>query len=126
MIFFATASANQNDLVQREAEKAGAEDIRVSSGGIEFSADLETAYRFALTTRCSTRFLVLVHRCDHLESTDDLYEHSLDLPWEKWLNPQMTFAITETVSDCRWIRNSHFASLRFKDAVVERMRLKFE
>ncbi len=126
MIFFATASANQNDLVQREAEKAGAEDIRVSSGGIEFSADLETAYRFALTTRCSTRFLVLVHRCDHLESTDDLYEHSLDLPWEKWLNPQMTFAITETVSDCRWIRNSYFASLRFKDAVVERMRLKFD
>ena len=126
MTFFATASANQNDLVQREALKAGATDIILSSGGVEFEADLETAYRFALTTRCSTRFLVLVHRYDQLQSTDDLYEHSLLLPWEKWLNPEMTFAITETVSDCRWITNSHFASLRLKDAIVERMRQNFD
>jgi 23S rRNA (guanine2445-N2)-methyltransferase / 23S rRNA (guanine2069-N7)-methyltransferase len=122
MIFFASASANQNDLVEKEARDAGAQDIQVSSGGVEFSADLETAYRFCMWTRSATRLLVLVHRYDKLESTDDLYEHSLSLPWENWLNPEKTFAITETVSDCRWIRNSHFASLRLKDAIVERIR----
>ncbi len=122
MIFFASASANQNDLVEKEARDAGAQDIQVSSGGVEFSADLETAYRFCMWTRSATRLLVLVHRYDKLESTDDLYEHSLSLPWENWLNPSKTFAITETVSDCRWIRNSHFASLRLKDAIVERIR----
>ncbi|MBR2282238.1 MAG: bifunctional 23S rRNA (guanine(2069)-N(7))-methyltransferase RlmK/23S rRNA (guanine(2445)-N(2))-methyltransferase RlmL, partial [Spirochaetales bacterium] len=122
MIFFASASANQNDLVEKEAHDAGAQDIQVSSGGVEFSADLETAYRFCMWTRSATRLLVLVHRYDKLESTDDLYEHSLSLPWENWLNPERTFAITETVSDCRWIRNSHFASLRLKDAIVERIR----
>ncbi len=126
MIFFASASANQNDLVEKEARDAGAQDIQVSSGGVEFSADLETAYRFCMWTRSATRLLVLVHRYDRLESTDDLYEHSLSLPWEKWLDPSKTFAITETVSDCRWIRNSHFASLRLKDAIVERLRGAFD
>ena len=125
MIFFASASANQNDLVEREVREAGASDIQVSSGGIEFNADLRTAYRFCMWTRCATRLLVLVHRFDKLQSTDELYEHSLSLPWENWVNPDKTFAITETVTDCRWIRNSHFASLRFKDAIVERIRGKF-
>ena len=122
MIFFASASANQNDLVEREVREAGATEIHTSSGGVEFSADLETAYRFCMWTRCATRLLVLVHRYDKLESTDDLFEYSMKLPWENWLDPEKTFAITETVSDCRWIRNSHFASLRLKDAIVERIR----
>ena len=126
MIFFASASANQNDLVEKEVLKAGGTDIRTSSGGVEFSADLETAYRFAMWTRCATRLLVLVYRTESLQSTDDLYERSLSLPWENWMNPQMSFAITETVTDCRWIRNSHFAALRLKDAVVERMRQHFD
>ena len=125
MIFFASASANQNDLVEREVREAGATDIRTSSGGVEFSADLETAYRFCMWTRCATRLLVLVHRYDQLESTDDLYDYSMRLPWENWLDPSKTFAITETVTDCHWIRNSHFASLRLKDAIVERIREKF-
>ena len=125
MIFFASASANQNDLVEKEARDAGAQDIRVSSGGVEFSADLAVAYRFCMWTRSATRLLVLVHR-HSLESTDELYEHSLTLPWENWINPSVSFAITETVTDCRWIRNSHFASLRLKDAIVERMRGAFD
>lgn len=126
MIFFATASANQNDLVEKEVRKAGVTELHVTSGGVEFEADLETAYRFAMWTRCATRLLVLVHRTDKLESTDDLYEHSLGLAWENWINPDVTFAITQTVTDCRWIQNSHFASLRLKDAIVERIRQNFD
>ena len=125
MVFFASASANQNDLVEKEARDAGATDIKVSSGGVEFSADLETAYKFCMWTRSATRLLVLVHRNDKLESTDDLFDYSLQMPWENWVNPDKTFAITETVSNCRWIRNTHFASLRLKDAIVERIRGKF-
>lgn len=125
MIFFATASANQNDLVEKEVREAGATEVHISTGGVEFEADLETAYRFCMWTRCATRLLVLVYRSNRLESTDDLYEESLKLPWENWINPEKTFAITETVTDCRWIRNSHFAALRFKDAIVERVRGAF-
>lgn len=120
MIFFATASANQNDLVEKEVRASGAEVLKVTPGGVEFEADLETAYRFAIWTRCATKLLVLVHQYTGLESADDLYEHSLTLPWENWVGLEKTFAITETVTNCRWLNNSHFAALRFKDAIVER------
>ncbi|MCR4676076.1 MAG: bifunctional 23S rRNA (guanine(2069)-N(7))-methyltransferase RlmK/23S rRNA (guanine(2445)-N(2))-methyltransferase RlmL [Sphaerochaetaceae bacterium] len=126
MIFFASASANQNDLVEKEVLSAGGTDVTPSSSGVEFSADLETAYRFCLNSRCATRVLVLVHRSTEMASTDDLYEYAQKLPWESWINPEKTFAVTETVSDCRWIRNSHFAALRLKDAIVERIRNRFD
>ncbi len=126
MIFFASASANQNDIVEKEVLSAGGTDLHITASGIEFEADLETAYRFAMWTRSATRLLVLVHRYDEIRSTDELYEHSLALPWENWINPDITFAITQTISDCRWITNSHFAALRFKDAVVERIRQSFD
>ncbi|MCR5761057.1 MAG: bifunctional 23S rRNA (guanine(2069)-N(7))-methyltransferase RlmK/23S rRNA (guanine(2445)-N(2))-methyltransferase RlmL [Sphaerochaetaceae bacterium] len=126
MIFFASASANQNDLVEKEVINAGGTDISTSSSGVEFSADLETAYRFCLNSRSATRVVVLVHRSEAMASTDDLYEYAQKLPWESWVNPDKTFAVTETVTDCRWIRNSHFAALRLKDAIVERIRQKFD
>lgn len=126
MIFFASASANQNDLVEKEVINAGGTDIRTSSSGIEFSSDLEGAYRFCLNSRCATRLMVLVHRSEAMDSTDSLYEYAKKLPWESWVNPDKTFVVTETVSDCRWIRNSHFAALRLKDAIVERVREKFD
>lgn len=122
MIFFASCSANQNDLVEQEAIKAGSTDVRVCSGGVEFSADLETAYRFCMWTRTATRLMVLVYRANDISSTDELYEKSIELPWENWLNVNTKFLITETVSNCDWIRNSHFAALKFKDAIVERLR----
>lgn len=126
MLFFASASANQNDLVEKEVISAGGTDISTSSSGVEFSADLESAYRFCLTSRSATRVLVLVHRSEAMTSTDELYEYAMKLPWESWVNPERTFAVTETVTECRWIRNSHFAALRLKDAVVERIRQKFD
>jgi 23S rRNA G2445 N2-methylase RlmL len=50
---------------------------------------------------------------------DDLYAASVVLPWEQWLSPEKTFAITETVKHVDWLRNSHFAAIRLKDAIVD-------
>ena len=125
MIFFATASANQNDLVEKEARAAGSDDVKLSSGGVFFKADLKTAYNFCLWSRSATRLLVLFHQ-EEIEDMDTFYEHSASLAWENWINPEVTFAITETVTDCYWIRNSHFASVRLKDAIVDRIKSNFE
>jgi len=121
MIFFASCSANQNDIVAEEAKQAGSPEIRVSVGGVEFSADMETAYKFCLWTKAATRLLVLVYRAE-MTDLDEMFEKASALPWENWLGLETTFSISETVSGCNWIRNSHFAALRLKDAIVERMR----
>ena len=48
MIYFAAAAANQNDLVAQEAQHAGATEVHLVNGGVDFEADLATAYRFCL------------------------------------------------------------------------------
>ncbi len=125
MIFFASASANQNDIVEKEVIISGGRNIRVSRSGVEFEGELAVGYNFALHTRSATRLLSLIEREDNIKSTDELYEKALTIAWEEWISPEKTFAITETISDCNWITNSHFAALRFKDALVERIRQKF-
>ena len=42
MIFFAACAANQGDLVVDEARKAGSEDVRQTSSGVEFTGSWET------------------------------------------------------------------------------------
>lgn len=126
MIFYATASANQNDLVEMEARQAGSTDVYVTGGGVEFEADLATAYRFCLWSRTATRVMLALFQDEVVTSTDELYESSIQIPWENWLTPETTFAVSETVTNCRWLKNSHFAALRVKDAIVDRIREHYE
>lgn len=123
MIYFAAASAHQTDLVETEAREAGASDVKVTTGGVFFRGDIRVGYRFCLWTRCATRLLVMIHQA-RIFSIDEFYEHSVELPWENFLNPQMNFAVSETVSDCEWLLNTHYVSIRLKDAIVDRIREK--
>ncbi|MFA6688166.1 MAG: bifunctional 23S rRNA (guanine(2069)-N(7))-methyltransferase RlmK/23S rRNA (guanine(2445)-N(2))-methyltransferase RlmL [Sphaerochaetaceae bacterium] len=126
MIFFAMASANQNDIVEMEARQAGSSDVYVTNGGVEFEADLAVAYRFCLWTRTATRVLLALFQDESVTSADELYESAIQIPWEDWITPERTFAVTETVSDCKWLKNSHFAALRVKDAIVDRIKERFD
>lgn len=126
MIFFATSALYMNDIIEQEAIAAGATDIRNISGGVEFNADLKSAYRFCLWSRVTTRLLLGLFEDEDIRDANELYDASVQIPWEDWLNPETTFAVTETVKNCSYLRNSHFAAIRLKDAIVDRIREKFD
>lgn len=126
MIFFATSALYMNDIIEEEARAAGATDIRTISGGVEFSADLAAAYRFCLWSRTATRVLLGLFEDEDILDADELYEASAQIPWEDWVNPNITFSVTETVKNCPYMKNSHFAAIRLKDAIVDRIRSKFD
>ena len=58
MIFFAACAANQADLVVEEARKAGSEDVRQTSSGVEFEGTVETGMRFCMYSRVASRLLM--------------------------------------------------------------------
>ncbi len=126
MIFFAAAAANQNDIVAQEAKNAGAENVRLINGGVEFEGELDCAYRFCLQTRVATRMLVALAHDEEVYHADDLYDSSMQIPWETWLDPTKTFTVTITAMHCDWLKNSTFGAIRLKDAIVDRLRERFE
>ena len=126
MIYFAQSSQNQADLIAKEAERAGADRVKATSSGVQFSGSLEVGYRFCLTTRIASRVLQALYFDEKITSPDELYEKCKTIPWEEYIDPSKTFQLTQTVQACNWIKNSHFASLRVKDAIVDRIREHFD
>ena len=126
MVFFATCAANQQDILEHEINNLGIEETKINNGGVEFETDLETAYKFSLYTRVASRLLLALYSDDDVINADELYESAMEIPWENWVNPEKTFAITQTVKHCRWLKNDHFAAVRIKDAIVDRIKNNFE
>lgn len=126
MVFFATCASNQQDILEHEIKALGVENTNITSGGVEFEADLKVAYEFCLYTRVASKLMLALFEDDDVLDADELYESAVQIPWEEWLNPEKTFAISQTVKDCRWLKNGHFAAIRLKDAIVDRIRDKFE
>ena len=126
MIFFAACAANQGDLVAEEARRVGAEEVRQTASGVEFQGEIETGMRFCMHSRIASRLLMALYIDDDTENDEELYDATFSLPWEEWLTPEKTLKVTLTTASCRWIRNSHYASLRVKDGICDRLREKFE
>lgn len=126
MVFFATCAANQQDILEHEIRSLGVEQTNTTNGGVEFECDLETAYKFTLYSRVASRLMLALFHDDDVIDADELYQSAMEIPWEDWVTPQTTFAITQTVRNCRWLKNGHFAAIRLKDAIVDRIKEKFE
>ena len=126
MKFFAAAAAHMSDLVAQEALSAGAdqESIHMQPGGTEFTGDLETAYRFLLWTRISTRLLMQIATFHDVDSAPTLYAAASSIPWETLMDVSTTFAVTATTKRSNWLKQSQFGALTVKDAIVDCFREK--
>ena len=115
--FFVTCPRGVEDLLAQECEAAGITQWVQTVAGIEFSADLEHAYRLCLWSRLASRVLLRLSTCD-ANDYDELYGAALAIDWSQHMEVHNTFAI-----DCftahETLNNSHFATLRVKDAVVD-------
>ncbi len=126
MIFFATSAANQGDLIAQEAKQAGSDDVRLTSSGVEFSGDLAVGYRFCFQSRISSRLLLGLFIDDDIQNDEELYQATASLGWEEYLTPEKTFKVSCTTQNCRWILNNHYAALKVKDGICDRIKEKFE
>ena len=126
MIFFAACAANQGDLVAEEARNAGSEDVRMTASGVEFEGSFRTGMSFCLNARVASRLLMALYIDEDTRSDEELYESTLSLPWEEWITPEKTLKVTCTTQSCPWINNSHYAALRVKDGICDRMKEKFD
>jgi len=114
-----TCSAGLVDYVRREVEDLGYECGESHKTGLELQADQYDAMRLNLHLRTAYNVLFLLRQFE-CESPDELYRNVMQLPWEDMISSDEYVSVVGRVNTAH-VNNSMFASLKVKDAIVDRI-----
>jgi len=118
--FLASVPRGFADLLATELVGFGALDVRERGNGVAFTGSLQVAYRACLESRVASRVYLELARFE--ASTDaQIYEALRQVDWSRHVDPRGTLA-------CEWsgrhpaVGNTHFGTLRLKDAICDSLR----
>ena len=118
--FFAQISDGMEEFGAEELSELGAKDIHPAYRGIYFNADKATLYRINYCSRLIARVLAPLYSFQ-CHSERYLYRRAGEIYWPDLLKSHLSFAVSANVSNSN-IKNSQYAGLRLKDAIVDRYR----
>ena len=90
--------------------------------GVRITGTVNDCIKLNLNLRCASQVLYSLKKFT-ARNADDVYKNLVDYPWEEIVPMPGYFSVTSNVLNDS-INNSMFASLRVKDAVVDRLRAK--
>jgi len=108
------------EALSEELLELGARQPEVVKGGVLFDASPTTARKMVLWSRVAVRILEPVS-VGEVTTFDELYEWAKLAPWEELIGKQRTFAVQARLTGSE-LTDTRFASLRVKDAIVDRIR----
>lgn len=117
MKFVATCSTGLEDVLAGEILKNKAEIEEKGKNTVSFYADLKTIYSLNMSSR------VAVHILQYADSfffrdTDELYKKIFKINWGEYFTVDKNIRISVKGSS-KQINNTHFATLRVKDGIVD-------
>ncbi|OMH32638.1 bifunctional 23S rRNA (guanine(2069)-N(7))-methyltransferase RlmK/23S rRNA (guanine(2445)-N(2))-methyltransferase RlmL [Motiliproteus sp. MSK22-1] len=120
--FFATCPKGLELLLLEELQGLGAEELKSTIGGVYFSGELKTAYKACLWSRLANRILMPLNSFA-VETAEQLYAGVQQVDWLQHMRSEGTLTVDFT-GRTNSIKNTHFGSLKVKDAVVDQVREK--
>lgn len=102
-----------------ELRGMGLRQVRPLKGRVAFAGSPADAERACLWSRLASRIFVVLGRFACADA-EDLYEATRSIAWERILRAGATIAVTARGTNDE-LRNSHFAALRVKDALCDRV-----
>lgn len=117
-----TCSKGIPPILAQELTSLGYPILSAGSAGVETEGDLQEAMRLNLLLRTGQRVLLEVSEF-RAEVPDELYRRVKAIPWEKFIPADGYFCVTSSVRT-EAIRDQRFASLKCKDAIVDRIKEK--
>lgn len=112
--------AGLEDILADEVQQAGGQNVEVLNRAVKCHGDLAVIYRINYTCRTALRVLKELKTFE-AENENDLYREVKKIAWEQMLDAGKSIAINATVSRSE-IKHSHYAALKTKDAIVDKMR----
>lgn len=120
---FATCPLGVEDLLADECRQQGLVDVSTTHGGASGDGGLVNAYRLCLWSRVASRVLLKLHEFP-VTDYEGLYNGVQAVDWDAHLKADGSFAI-DVHSTHQQINNSHYATLKIKDAVADQFRHKY-
>jgi len=112
------------EVLAKELRNLGAQNIKEGVRNVKFKGDKGFMYKANLALRTAIRILVPIETF-MISNEDDLYNNLSKISWEKYLDENSTLAIHSSVHS-EIFSNSHYVSLRSKDAIVDYFRKKYQ
>lgn len=120
----ATTLFGLESVLADELRKLGAKDIKEGIRSVSFKGDKGFMYKANIALRTAVRILKPIKTCKIFDEKD-LYESIQKIKWEKYLETDGTFAIGAVVNSENFTSNSHYISLKSKDAIADYFRHKY-
>lgn len=117
--FYASCPEGFETALANELRGMGLRQVRPLKGRVAFAGSPADAERACLWSRLASRVFVVLGRFACTDA-EDLYEATRSIAWERILRAGATIAVTARGTNDE-LRNSHFAALRVKDALCDRM-----
>ncbi len=122
--FFATCSKGFEDLLVKELNDLEINTAKQEYSGVSFTGSLEQAYQACLWSRLASRVFLKLSSFE-AATDDDLYKGVQTINWPQHIGMDGTLAVNCTINRSE-ITNSHYASLRTKDAIVDQFKELYE
>jgi 23S rRNA (guanine2445-N2)-methyltransferase / 23S rRNA (guanine2069-N7)-methyltransferase len=123
--YFASCPMGVEELLTQEILGFGAKTAVAVRGGVQFEAFHEIALKTVLYSRLASRVFKYLFQFDVLNEKDYYLEAS-QIKWKSLMDVQHTFRCTTIFGDLpgerEEFRNSQFANLKLKDAIVDYFR----
>lgn len=109
-------------LLAKELRNLGAMDVKEGVRSVSFKGDKGFMYKANMALRTAVRILKPIHSF-RVNDEHDLYKQLQRISWERFFTVKNTIAIDAVVSSDNFT-NSHYVSLKSKDAIVDYFREK--
>lgn len=120
MKIIAKTFAGLEEVLAKEIENIGGQQIEVIKRAVKYEGNLELLYQSNYLLRSALRVLVPFAAFE-ITHPKALYQNSYDFNWNTYLNPSMTFAIDAAINSDLF-RHSNYPALMLKDAIADRIR----
>ncbi len=121
--YFATVARGLEELAAQELTELGAQDVAQGFCGVSFQGDRELLYRVNLWARLPFRVLMKLGEFPSLDA-NELIESIQQIEWAKYLNPDLTMAVTVTGKN-EQLNHSHFTAVQVKRAITNQQTKEF-
>ena len=113
------------DVLANELLKLGAQKIEKGLRNVTYFGDKGFLYKSNLSLRTALKILKPILEFRFID-IDDYYKQINNFNWESLMDVDSSFVINSVVFHSKTFNNSKYASLKAKDAIVDRFRDKFK